>query len=268
MERFLYRLSKSAFCDRFVLKGALLLTAWRAPVSRPTIDIDLSGRTGNDLEHIRSIFDLFCQSQVEPDGIEFDPATVEVSRIAEDADYEGVRARFNGLLARARIPMQIDVGFGDVIVPGPTEIAYPTLLNFPAPRLMAYPRETVIAEKLEALTQLGLLNSRMKDFYDLALLARLYSFDGTLLARGILATFGRRNTRIKADPVGLSESFSLDPAKALQWRAFLKRSRFKEHLDFVTVVDRVRNFAHPVLDAISGGRSFDRTWTPGGPWTA
>lgn len=267
MERFLYRLSKSAFCDRFVLKGALLLTAWRAPVSRPTMDIDLSGRTGNDLEHIQSLFEQFCQSQVKPDGTEFDPATVEVSRIAEDADYEGVRARFNGLLARARIPMQIDVGFGDVIVPGPTEIEYPALLDFPAPRLMAYPRETVIAEKLEALTQLGVLNSRMKDFYDLALLARLYSFDGTLLARAISATFGRRNTRIEADPVGLSESFSLDPAKALQWRAFLRRSRFKESLDFVSVVRQVRNFAHPLLAAIAGGQPFGGTWSPGGPWT-
>ena len=124
----------------------------------------MSGRTGNDLEHIRSLFERVCQSQVDPDAIEFDSAMVEVSRIAEDADYEGVRAKFTGLLARARIPMQIDVGFGDVIVPGPTEIEYPTLLDFPAPRLMAYPRETVVAEKLEALTQLGLLNSRMKDF--------------------------------------------------------------------------------------------------------
>jgi hypothetical protein len=267
MERFLYRLSKSASCDRFLLKGALLLAAWRAPVSRPTMDIDLAAKTGNDLEHIRSLFQEFCRSQVEPDGVEFDPATVAVSRIAEDADYEGVRARFTGVLARARIPMQIDVGFGDVIVPGPVEIEYPTLLDFPAPRLMAYPRETVIAEKLEALTQLGLLNSRMKDFYDLSLLARLYPFDGTLLARAVSATFGRRNTRIEADPTGFSEGFSLDPAKALQWRAFLRRSRFKESPDFVDVVRQVRSFAHPLLAAISGGQPFDRTWSPGGPWT-
>ena len=230
MERFLYRLSKSDFCDRFLLKGALLLTAWQASLSRPTIDIDLAGRTGNDLEHIRSLFQRFCQLQVEPDGIEFDAATMEVDRIAEEAEYEGVRARFTGWLAKARIPMQIDVGFGDVVVPGPAEIEYPTLLDFPAPRIMAYPRETVIAEKLEALTHLGALNSRMKDFYDLALLSRLYSFEGVSLARAISATFGHRHTRVEADPIGLSEGFSRDPAKALQWRAFVRRRGSKRPL--------------------------------------
>jgi predicted nucleotidyltransferase component of viral defense system len=182
MERFLYRLAKSPFADRFVLKGALLLTAWRAPFSRPTMDIDLAGKTNNELKHIRSLVGEVCETATEPDGLEFAASSIKVQRIKEDAEYEGVRVRFNATLAKARIPMQIDIGFGDVVVPQPTEVEYPPLLEFPAPVLRTYPKETVVAEKLEALTVLGLLNSRIKDYYDLALLARLYPFDGNLLA--------------------------------------------------------------------------------------
>lgn len=152
MERLLFRLSKSPSSDRFILKGALLLTAWRAPQSRPTMDIDLAGKTSNELGHIEELVGAVCEVVAEPDGVAFNRASIEVSRIKEDADYEGVRVRFHATLAKARIPMQIDIGFGDVIVPGPTEVEYPTLLDFPAPTLWAYPKETVIAEKLEALT--------------------------------------------------------------------------------------------------------------------
>jgi len=170
MERFLYRLSKSGFSDRFVLKGALLLTAWRAPLSRPTMDIDLAGRTSNELNHIAELMRAVC----------------------------GVRVRFHATLARARIPMQIDIGFGDVIVPAPFKLEYPTLLDLPAPVLHAYPRETVVAEKLEALTKLGLLNSRMKDYYDLALLSRMYPFTGELMVVAISATFRHRGNADRA----------------------------------------------------------------------
>lgn len=156
MERFLYRLASSFAVDRFVLKGALLLTAWQAPSSRPTMDIDLAGRTSNELDHISEIVRAVCKLRTEPDGIEFDPASIEAARLKEGAEYEGVRVTFIATLSRARIPMQIDIGFGDVIVPGPTQVEYPTLLDFPAPVLLAYPRETVVAEKLEAITKLGL----------------------------------------------------------------------------------------------------------------
>jgi hypothetical protein len=127
------------------------------------------------LDHISEVVRSVCNVRTEPDGIEFDPTSIEVARIKEGAEYEGVRVTFIATLARARIPMQIDIGFGDVVVPEPTQVEYPTLLDFPAPALLAYPKETVVAEKLEALTKLGLLNSRMKDYYDLALLSRLYS---------------------------------------------------------------------------------------------
>ena len=267
MERFLYRLAKSPFSDRFVLKGALLLTAWRAPFSRPTMDIDLAGRTTNDLDHIADLVSAVCGVAAEPDGIEFNRASIEVSRIKEVADYEGVRVRFHAILARARIPMQIDIGFGDVMVPGPTEIEYPTLLDYPAPMLQAYPRETVIAEKFEALTKLGLLNSRMKDYYDLAILSRMYPFEGEHLIEAIVATFQHRGTRIEAEPIGLTNSFYADPARAVQWRAFVRRSRFtQEPGDLEKLVAEVRRFVFPLLAAAAAERPFKGRWSAGGPW--
>jgi len=208
MERFLYRLSRSRDAEQFVLKGALLLTAWRAPLSRSTMDIDLLGRMSNELEHIRALIAKVCELETEPDGIEFDAQSIKVARIKEDAEYEGVRVRFHATLARARIPMQIDIGFGDVVTPAAIEIEYPTLLEFPAPVLGAYPKETVIAEKLEALTMLGMLNSRMKDYFDLWALSRLYSFEGPILVSAIKATFARRNMMIESHPAGLRDEFA------------------------------------------------------------
>jgi hypothetical protein len=267
MERFLYRLAKSPYADRFILKGALLLTAWRAPLSRPTMDIDLAGRTNNQLDHIREIVGVVCEIAVDPDGIEFDRASIGVSRIKEDAEYEGVRARFHGTLARARIPMQLDIGFGDVITPGPMEIEYPALLNFPAPVLQAYPKETVIAEKLEALTALGILNSRLKDYYDLALLSRLYPFEGDRLSEAIVATFRHRGTAIEPEPIGLTRAYCDDPARTLQWRAFVRRSRFAEEAgDLTRLVEEIRPFVLPILSTVAAERAFGSRWKPGGPW--
>lgn len=267
MERFLYRLAESPHASRFILKGALLLTAWRAPLSRPTMDIDLAGRTNNQLDHIKEIVGEVCEVAVDIDGIEFHGASIEVSRIKEDADYEGVRAQFHATLARARIPMQLDIGFGDVITPEPTEIEYPTLLDFPAPVLRAYPKETVIAEKLEALTTLGLLNSRIKDYYDLALLSRMYSFNGERLAEAIVATFRHRGTTFEAEPIGLTKAYCDDPARILQWRAFLRRSRFGEEAgDLTRLINEIRHFVLPVLFKVAAEHPFNDRWKPGGPW--
>jgi hypothetical protein len=266
MERFLYRLASSSVVDRFVLKGALLLTAWQAPVSRPTMDIDLAGRTSNELDHISEVVRSVCSVRAEPDGIEFDTTSIEVARIKEGAEYEGVRVTFIATLARARIPMQIDIGFGDVIVPVPTRLEYPTLLDFPAPILLAYPKETVVAEKLEALTKLGLLNSRMKDYYDLALLSRLYSFGGAVLVEAVQATFRHRETPIETNPIGLTETYYTDPARSLQWRAFIRRSRFTEQPDDLKqLVIEVRRFALPLLAAAAAKGSVSH-WNVGGPW--
>jgi len=199
MERFLYRLSKSPHSARFVLKGALMLRVWDAPMARPTKDIDLLGRLENSLENLSTVVREVCAVDVEPDGLVFRPPTVKSERIREDADYQGVRIRFEGSLGTARIAMQLDVGIGDVMVPGPVDIVYPTLLDFPAPRLKGYPRETAIAEKFEAMIKLGTLNSRMKDFYDIWLLSRQFDFDGPTLAQAVTATFANRGTALKAE---------------------------------------------------------------------
>jgi hypothetical protein len=232
------------------------------------MDIDLAGKTSNELGHIAKLVGEVCDLVTEPDGIEFVRSSIEVSRIKEDADYAGIRVRFHATLAKARIPMQIDIGFGDVIVPGPIQIEYPTLLDFSAPLLQAYPRETVVAEKLEALTALGLLNSRLKDYYDIALLSRMYSFQGGQLTAAIRATFQHRATRIVADPDGLTEPFYTDPARAVQWRAFVHRSRFTEEPgDLKRLVAEVRRFALPLLTAAATETDFNLAWEAGGPWT-
>jgi len=162
--------------------------------------------------------------------------------------------------------MQIDIGFGDVIVPQPAEVEYPTLLDFPAPMLIAYPKETVVAEKLEALTALGLLNSRIKDYYDLALLSRLYSFDGRVLVNAIRSTFRHRGTPIEAVPVGLTQAYGSDPARAMQWRAFVRRSRLKSESSLDELVAQVRDFSSAPLSAAARPIEFPRQWKPGGPW--
>ena len=147
MERFLYRLSRSPYADNFVLKGALMLTVWEVPLTRPTMDIDLLGRINNSIETIGEVTKEICQQEVEPDGLAFDIASIEAERIAEDADYEGIRVRFRGSLGTARIVMQLDIGFGDIVIPSPEPTNYPTLLDLPAPYLRGYSRESTIAEK-------------------------------------------------------------------------------------------------------------------------
>jgi len=267
MERFLYRLSRSQFRDSFILKGALLLTAWRAPQSRPTMDIDLMGRIDNSLEHIRVVVEEICGLAVEQDGVEFREETIQIQRIKEDAEYEGARVRLTAMVAKARLVVQIDIGFGDAIVPRPDEIEYPVLLEFPVPKLLAYPRETVVAEKLEAITILGVLNSRMKDYFDLMLLSQLYEFDGAVLHRAVRATFKRRSTEVEPLPIGLSDDFALVPGKAAQWKAFLRRSRFEtDYANLDGVIRIVRGFAGPVLTAAVTEDGFQSLWRPGGPW--
>jgi hypothetical protein len=173
-----------------VLKGALLLRVWDVSIARPTRDIDLLARPGNDLDAIRRLVGDICKAPVEPDGMEFDPGTVVTERISEDADYEGVRATFQGLLGTVRCAMQIDMGFSDVVTPGPVDVDYPTILDLPAPHLRAYNRETAIAEKLEAMLKLGELNSRMKDSFDVWILSTTASFGGRALVEAVLPPSG------------------------------------------------------------------------------
>jgi predicted nucleotidyltransferase component of viral defense system len=269
MERFLYRLSRSPHADKFVLKGALMLTVWKAPQTRPTMDIDLLGRTSNSPDSIVAIVQDVCRQEVEPDGLRFDADQVVARQITEDADYHGVRVSFRGYLGTARIPMQIDVGFGDVVSPPPSSTSYPTLLEFPAPQLLGYSRETAIAEKFEAIVSLGQLNSRMKDFYDLWVLCQQFEFKGEVLAEAIAGTFKNRGTGILSLPVALTSAFANDRTKNLQWQAFLRKSRLTDApRDLAPVVAVLAEFLLPTADALAAERPFSQQWSPPGPWVA
>jgi hypothetical protein len=208
-----------------------------------------------------------CSAVVEPDGMVFDPALVKAERIKEDADYEGVRVRFIGLLGKARVAMQLDVGFGDVVTPGTQDITYPTLLDFPAPALAGYPRETVVAEKFQAMVYLRTLNSRMKDFYDVWLLANQFAFDGAVLAKAIDATFENRKTAIDVAPIAFTSDFTEQGLTLAQWTAFRKKlpnSDCPENL--AEVVLFLSEFLLPIVRARERSESFEHRWPPGGLW--
>jgi hypothetical protein len=243
--------------------------ARHAPLARATKDIDFLGRLDNSLDNLERVVREACAANVEPDGMVFDPATVKTERIKEDADYEGVRVRFVGLLGKARVAMQVDVGFGDVVTPDAQSISYPALLDFPAPTLSGYPRETVVAEKFQAMVYLRTLNSRMKDFYDVWLLARQFAFDGELLAKAISATFANRKTTIDVAPIALTPEFTEQTSTLAQWTAFrrkLPNSGCPERL--AEVVRFLGEFLLPIARASESGESFERRWPAGGPWTA
>jgi hypothetical protein len=267
MERFLYRLAQSHHADRFVLKGALMFNAWGAPTTRPTKDIDLLGHVENNTSALAAVMRDVCGQTVEDDGLIFDPQSVAAVVIKEDADYEGVRVTFQGSLENARIAMQIDVGFGDVMYPGPEVTEYPTILDHAAPRLRGYARETAIAEKFEAMVKLGLLNSRMKDFYDVWLLSRQFDFDGASLASAIEKTFAHRGTTVTPQPTAFSTAFGNDPAKTVQWQAFVRKSRLPDApAELAAVIDAVAEFLSPPATAASGGQPFAQHWRAPGPW--
>ena len=269
MERFLYRLSRSAHADKFVLKGALMFTVWHAPETRPTMDIDLLGIAGNSIDAIAAIAQAICQQDVEADGLVFDPGSVDAARIVEDADYAGVRVRLRGSLGVARIAIQLDIGFGDVVTPEAETVAYPTILDFPAPAMRGYSRESAVAEKFEAMVKLGVLNSRVKDFFDIWLLSRQFDFDGSILARAVANTFATRGTVMPATPVALTKAFASEPAKQTQWQVFVRKSRLQTApASFAEVVEAISGFLGPVAGAIANGKVFHGNWKATGPWRA
>lgn len=269
IERFLYRLAQSEYHDQFVLKGALLFELWTQRPYRPTRDLDLEGQGENSTARMKRLFSEIMNQAVEDDGLVFDPKSLRVARIKEDQEYEGLRVTLVSRLERARIHIQIDIGFGDVIVPAPKEIQYPAMLNFPPARLRAYPREAVVAEKLEALVKLGMVNTRMKDFYDLWQLSNDFDFEGALLTDAIKATFTRRATDLPSGaPLALTEEFSRDPQKAKQWQAFLKKSGLDhDQVPLHAMAADLKRFLVAPLQAVQGARNFAWTWPKGGPWS-
>ena len=266
LERMLYRLSISKQRDQFLLKGALLFDLWFDVPHRPTHDADFLGFGSAEIPHIEEIFRDICRIEVE-DGIAFQPDTVKAAEIRKEANYAGVRVTLLGILDSARCAVQIDIGFGDAVVPGPDEVHYPVILGeMPGPHLHVYPRYTVVAEKLEALTSLGMLNSRMKDYFDLWILAKHSDFDGQILSRAIAATFERRRTAVPTGvPIGLSDEFINDAQKGKQWQGFLRKNAL-DPMSLATVVVDLRDFLMPVLAAIAAGGSHDYPWRAGAGW--
>lgn len=228
LERLLYRLSVSTQSSSFLLKGALLFSLWYDTPHRPTRDADLLGFEPDDIASAVATFREICAIEVE-DGITFDPKSVKGEQIRKDAGYGGVRIDLQATLDGARIMLQVDIGFGDVVTPAPEQISYPVILDDqPAPQLRAYPKYTVVAEKFEALCKLGMANSRMKDYFDLWVLLRAGDLDPKQLRSAIEATFARRGTALPTTtPVGLDRTFAQDQAKNAQWTAFLKRNRLE-----------------------------------------
>lgn len=246
----------------------MLFTLWGGEPHRPTRDLDLLGHGTVDMRRLENVFREVISVEVEDDGLEFSPETIRGERIREEEEYEGVRVHLEPRLAAARIKVQVDVGFGDVMTPAPQEEKYPVLLDFPAPRLRAYPRETVVAEKFEAMVKLGIANTRMKDFYDLWVLAQHFEFEGALLGRAIEATFERRGTALPTEvPLALSDEFSEDQSKKVQWQAFLRRlGRDAGEIPLAEMVEALREFLLPPVIAIGRMEAFDRIWHTGGPW--
>jgi len=268
IERFLFRLSQSPFADQFVLKGATLFTVWSGKLHRPTRDVDLLGYGESSNDHLRELFTILCQLPVDADGLLFEASNIRIEEIRELQAYGGKRITLPVYLDTAVIPLQIDVAFGDVVTPGATWLSYPTLLPFPEPYVRAYPKESVVAEKLQAMVMLGMLNSRMKDFYDLWVLSRQFSFYGETLAQAIQATFDQRQTAITMTvPIALTMEFAEHPDKMKQWQAFLNRNRL-ETIDLLLpeVLTQLRNFLWPPWQAIANDQPFQATWTAKGPW--
>ena len=244
-----------------------MLLAWEMPFSRPTRDIDLLGRVSNDLDLVRNAIAAICQIPTDEDGMVFDHESVITERIAEDADYHGVRATFPSQLGNAIIPMQIDIGFSDVITPEATTIVYPVILGHAAPVLRAYNRETVIAEKFETMVKLGELNSRMKDFFDVWLLAKTGQFRMPELSHAIEQTFSNRGTALIDGPVCFTEEFAMSPSKVAQWTAFLRRNRFTNAPNsFLDVVNFVAEFLRPIVISSVEKQDGIFIWDAGGPW--
>lgn len=248
-ERFLYRLSESIYSNNLILKGALLFIAHDISRNRPTRDIDFLGsKIPNEIKDLVEVIKEILIIKTE-DGLRFDSESVEAENITEDGDYKGVRIKFYAFLENSRERMQLDIGFGDMITAGPVEIEFPTLLDFPAPKLKVYSIETAIAEKFEAIVSLQLQTSRMKDFYDIQFFAKHYDFKKDILIKAIKTTFNNRSTDLALNKIIFEDKFKNDENSQILWSAFLDRNKLEKDKTFFEAVSRIQSFIQPVFDS-------------------
>ena len=265
-ERFLYRLGRTEHRAKFLVKGATVFVFWFSQPHRPTKDLDLLGYGKNEIPEIENIIREVCAIDAE-DGLEFLTETVKGGLIREDQVYQGVRVTVTAMLGRARIPLQIDVGFGDAVTPDAEEVELNTILDFPAPRVRIYPKETVIAEKFEAMVTLGLGNGRMKDFWDLSYLIKHVEFDGRLVQSAIRSTFANRQSELPQKlPVALTDQFAANELKLSLWSGFIRRNNIQTETDFTEVIEQLRGFFTPLIEAESKYIEFDLVWLPYKGW--
>ncbi|MGA2091461.1 MAG: nucleotidyl transferase AbiEii/AbiGii toxin family protein, partial [Endomicrobiales bacterium] len=258
MERFLYRLSHSRYAENFILKGALMFTVWQVPQRRTTLDIDFLARCDNQIANIKKTIRDVCVESVPSDGLIFDPQTIRAESIREDADYGGVRIKLIGFLERSRIPMQIDIGFGEIVYPKPTVIDYPVILDLPGPHLNGYPIESVVSEKFEAMVKLGVFNTRMKDFYDIWLMIRQFNFKGYDLSEALKGTFNHRKTSFPEHKPLFEQVFYEEKSdRQVLWKTFINNSEFNHVPEKLSIIVReIEGFLIRPLEIIKENQEF------------
>jgi hypothetical protein len=265
MERFLYRLSQSGYRERLILKGALMFAVWKQSLYRPTLDIDMLGMMNNDATILEKCIRDVCSEKVGNDGIVFDPTTVRSEGITKDADYVGRRIAFIGKIENMRIPMQIDIGFGDAVFPEPDRITMPSFFGMPTGQLLGYTRESAIAEKYHAMVQMAELNSRMKDFFDIWVLSTTFDFSLKRISQAVKFTFERRHVPIAEEIAAFSDAFAED--KQGQWLAFRGKIKAVEApASFRDITRQVEKFLRPVIDSLGLKTSELGNWKAPDHW--
>jgi len=265
IERFLYRFSQTSHAEHFILKGAQMLRVWAAQLTRPTMDVDMLARVENSIENLVSIVRDCAAVECENDGITFDIENIRGEEIIKDSKYQGVRVIVRGTIGKIQLRVQIDFGFGDVIVPGPAWAELSDTLNMGVPCVLGYSPESSIAEKFQAMIALDIANTRIKDFYDIWTLSRECSFDGEMLKKAIATTFEQRNTLLPQEiPLALTETFSSEPDKEKLWQAFLRKGRIStEGKTLGEVVKEIENFLMPPTLSAANEQHFSLTWSEG-----
>lgn len=268
LERLLFRIGESEWKEKLFLKGALLFSVWHDLPYRSTRDLDLLGYGFSSLEYIKNIFVSLCQLNYPEDGLVFNPESINCREIRENNKYNGIRVKLTAFLAEAKIPLQVDIGFGDKVTPEPQYITFPTLLPLPAPHIYAYTIYSVVAEKFNAMVVLGILNSRLKDFFDIWMLSQTLNFSGTILCSAIRDTFKRRDCEIPNNiPIALTDDFSKSQINKIQWKAFLNKKNVNiEHMNFPVIIEQLKQFLLLPLQSIQKQKELKMTWRPEEGW--